>query len=340
MKVLAPSIELTFSTTNAWTDCDVSSYVPSGASCVFLHIICVTTTQSGYYFGLRKKGSSESLNNRSILRNTHNYLVTAIDDNQKFQYYSELVTGSGTLRVFLHAYGESEITMLSSRVDKTPSGYSGWEEVDCSTTCPNAKGIIFNVVSETIRQNDLVGIAARGSGYNHCQAVGHATNSYHWAYQTAITGCNTDQKVSIYRVNSNSIIKCYVIGYITDDFVYYTGSDALEQSLNTTGSWTDLPNAIGTDAIFAIFNVTSSDYLNFDIKRKGSTEDAESYRRTLYKCQWFCSVCDSDRKMEGKIANTDINFYCTCYFTGELSITYFKSSNQNILIRTTKTLGY
>jgi len=76
------AIDKSLTTTGSWTDMDLSGTLPTGSTAAIFEI--VNTSVTNYYFGLRKKGSTDTRNG-DIGGLTHHFFVIGVDANRKCQ---------------------------------------------------------------------------------------------------------------------------------------------------------------------------------------------------------------------------------------------------------------
>jgi len=286
-------VEVTPGTASAWTDVDVSAYVPSGATGVILH--CVNTYTTQYDFGLRKNGSTDNRINE-LRQSSHCWAAIGVDANRVFEAYVENTT---YIDIYLVGYTMSGVTFFTNAYDKSLSSTGAWTDITCNTEAPSAIGLIFEVGITTTDYN--MGLRKNGSTDNRT-----AITRNHYTFGVII-GCDTSRICEGYV--SNTAFKFYLVGYITDGATFNT--NATDISLSSTGSWLDLA-ALPANANMGFIEVndaTSGGY-NYGLRKNGSSENI--YRIARYH-PWAFVECDSSQIIEGEIANTAVDFFVVGY---------------------------
>jgi hypothetical protein len=91
----------------------------------------------------------------------------------------------------------------------------------------------------------------------------------------------------------------------------------VNKSLGATGTWTDIDlssdvPASATGAIFEVINTHSTSCYQFGLRKKGSTDNI--YKHIYYNSHIFAIIgIDSNRKCQGKIESTVMNFHLVGY---------------------------
>ncbi|GAI62390.1 unnamed protein product, partial [marine sediment metagenome] len=106
--------EITPSTPSSWEDVDVSSYVPSGATGVILHIVN-NHLASGEHVGVRKNGSTDDRHS-DFTPSAHFGAAIGVDTNRVFEAYVESTTN---IDIYLIGYTVSGVTFKTNADDKS-----------------------------------------------------------------------------------------------------------------------------------------------------------------------------------------------------------------------------
>ena len=289
-------VEVTPGTANAWTDVNVSSYVPSGATGVILHIVNNSPSTGGtdYNVGIQKNGSTDNRSGYSIYQSSHLWAATGVDADRIFEAY---VGSTSSIDIYLVGYTMSGVTFFTNSSDYFLTTINAWTDIDCATQAPNAIGLIFEGTSGS---NYPFGLRKNGSNDNRTGYI-----RYHlWA----MVGCDASQVCEGYGGNK-TLEKFSLIGYITDGCTFNT--NATDVSLSTTGSWQDLP-ALPANSVMGFIEVNASAAANYGLRQNGSSE--EIYYYSFYH-PWAFVECDDSYIIEGKIANTAVDFFVVGYAT-------------------------
>lgn len=283
-------VDVTPGTLSAWTDVDVSAYVPSGATGVIIHYFHGTGTQA---FGLRKNGSTDD-RRETVNPSLHSWAAIGIDGNRIFEAY--ILSGT-YLR--LVAYTMAGVTFLTNAVNKG-AGSATWTDMNCSAEAPGAIGLIFELDSYVTANN---GIRKNGSTDNRINKV-----TYHGCFGLII-GCDASQIAECYRGSGYDFYG--LIGYITDGATFNTnGTDV---SLGTAGSWLDLA-ALPANSNMGFIEVVSSlgTTPTYGLRKNGSSENIP-YQVGFH--QWGIVECDASYIIEGYISNLENDFFVVGYAT-------------------------
>ena len=286
-------VEVTPGTPNTWADVNVAAYAPSGATGVLLHI--VNSTGTPYAIGLRKNGSTD---NRTQVFGYYDHCWAAIgvDSSRIFEAF---VGSTTAMDIYLVGYTMSGVTFFTNAHDKSLGTTGAWIDINCAAQAPGAAGLIFEISAGSTAT--FFGLRKNGSSDNRT-----ATTGYHCCFG-AIIGCDTSQICEGYI--STTQVDFYLVGYITDGCTF--NLNATDVSLGSVGSWLDLP-ALPASANMGFIEVTASDYYDYGLRKNGSTENIyeEASRHP-----WVFVECDVNHIIEGKIANTAVDFFVIGYST-------------------------
>jgi len=291
-------VEVTPGTINTFVDVDVSAYVPAGATGVILH--GVNTSSSSYAFCVRKNGSTDIFVSYLASNNgPHCWLAIGIDESRIF----EARIGNTTYNdIQLVGYTMSGVTLFTNAYDKSMTTLTTWEDIDCHTEAPSAVGLIFLTSSDSSTYR-TVGMRENGSTDSRT-----ATSRYHNSLGIII-GCDGGQVCEGYIGNTSMDFK--LEGYITDGCTFNT--NATDVSLGITNEWLDLA-ALPTDSVIGFIEVASSSgRYYYGLRENGSAEDI--YKESGHH-PWAIVECDASGIIEGKIANTNTDFFVVGYATG------------------------
>ncbi|KKL45111.1 hypothetical protein LCGC14_2358950, partial [marine sediment metagenome] len=201
---LAEPIELTLTASDAWTDMDVSAHIPAGATGVILHIEHRRVSVDN--FGLRKKGSTDNRIN-NMWDESHMWAMIGVDEARQFQYYAGF---HSEMDIYLVGYTATGVIFFDNAVQKVPGGFGAWTDVDVSAECPNAIGVIIELVD------------ASAGGKACCVRKNGSTLETKWgitrSHAWAITGVDGAQKYEAWGTDASATF--YVVGYITEGAVF------------------------------------------------------------------------------------------------------------------------
>ena len=198
---------------------------------------------------------------------------------------------------------------LATPVDKSLSTIESWIDIDLSSDIPaTATGAIFRVKNNS----DVVpvfGLRKNGSTDTRKSGIWGQDQLF------VIIGVDSNRKCEGYIETTN--VDFYLIGYTEADATFFT--NGVDKSLGATGAWTDidLSSNIPSGSVAAVFVVANThatvDY-GTGLRKNGSTDNrtGDLYFQTHY---WLIVGVDSNRKCEGYIESTSVDFYLIGYLT-------------------------
>lgn len=169
-----------------------------------------------------------------------------------------------------------------------------WLDVDVSSECPNAKGVIIEVINpETYVGAVYSNYGLRKNGSTDDRSEN--TKFHCWA----VIGCDESQ---IFEAQNGYGVAFFVVGYITSGASFFT--NAVDKSLVKTGSWIDIDVSANCPDANGVF-VEVYDYGTCGLRKNGSTEDIY---RDVEHC-WGIIEVDADKIFEGKISRLALDFF-------------------------------
>jgi hypothetical protein len=285
-------IAVSLAQTGAWEDVDLDDYIP-GLGTNVTGVILRFYNSSGstaYGVGARKNGSTDDRHD-SLGAPRINFASVGVDSSHIFEVYRE----EADIACFIQGYYTEGVTFFTNGILKNPAGYNEYEDVDCSSEAPGAKGLIFEVVS--------------GSGDVHWGARKNGSTddfistplSIHSLFNLVV-GCDDAQIVEL-RKGWNLGTYFYLLGYITRGAVFNT--NATDMSLGSTGSYVDLsPLPSGATGGIFLAIVDDGNPYSVNIRKNGSSSDI--YHTARNACMLI--ACDESQLCEGKIQSTHMDF--------------------------------
>ncbi|MBA7580634.1 hypothetical protein ES708_22528 [subsurface metagenome] len=271
---LAQAEELTLTATLAWTDMDVSSYIPAGATGVILH--CVTSVDRG--IGLRKKGSTDDI--KATMESGHIWAMIGVDENRKFQYYVDSLAEQD---IYIVGYTATGVVFFDNAYE-IPGLETGWTVADLSAQCPNAIGIIVE------------GITAAPNPYNQIRMNG-STDGFYWSphyHSWAIIGCDGSQVI---EAGQRANCHMYVVGYVTEGAVFKINADV--KTLTNADTWEELDCSTEAPSSVMLFFIRDG-HLGGDKYGMRKNGDAEDIYGGDDAGTGIFVPCDSGHIVEGK----------------------------------------
>jgi len=287
----------------SWQTVDVSGDISVGMTGGLLEIINTGETQ--YDWGIRKKGSSDTVTS-NIAPISHTWAMIGVDDDKCFEAY----ISNAEVQVWLVGFTRFGVEFLTNKVDKTPET-TDWQNVDCSGDVEGteANGLIFmvkNTNADALRQYGI-----RKNGSTDAFTVGRPgyLNISAGNIQFLIIGCDANQ-VCQFRGSVIADLKLYLIGYTWNGMEFsttlYPDND---RSLTSYGSYQDVDcSAISAVSAWAIVQVNCNDRgaQLASLRENGSSED---YYRPITYGAWKPQHLDAEHIFEGKVEGEDVDFY-------------------------------
>jgi hypothetical protein len=295
-------VDVTPASTGAWVDVDISAYVPSGITGAILHL---TMTINAYAIGLRKNGSTDNRTS-AMWYPRHAWAAIGVDANRIFEAYIGNLTNQD---IWLVGYTMSGVTFFTNAYNKSLGSTGVWTDIDSSAVAPSAGGLIFEI-DETSGIDNTFGFRKNGSTDNRQ----YKTSRHNcWGL---IIGCDAGQIAEGIIANLN--IDFYLVGYITDGVTF--NLNATNLSLAGIGAWTDL-SALPASSVMGFIEVVDTNATtghSYGLRQNGSSEDIYY---PVWWHTWGFVACDISRLIEGKIADTAVDFWLVGYATAGQSYT-------------------
>jgi hypothetical protein len=297
---IEPRAQVTISTDDAWIDIDATAYgVPVGATGIIYRI--KNWEGSGgedCAFGVRKNGSSDNRIN-PLWEHTPSWGAIGVDSNGIFEIYK----GSETTKFgfWIIGYTTSGVTFFTNAYTKTPA-LSGWRDIDCSAECPNAIGLIFELVGPS-RGEVMINYGFRNNGSTDTFVY----NAPDHCAPGIIIGCDANQVCEFYQ-QYTGYFEVYLIGYITDGAYFYT--NAVSQAIGI-GAWTDFPTALPAGSVMGFYEFRGSGSAYPHDTRPNGTSYIQGGLDNRH-C-WAFENCDGSGIVEGYVGGSGITYYLVGY---------------------------
>ena len=215
-------VDKSLSTTGAWTDIDLSSDVPAGATGAIFRVN--NTLGSPQEYGLRKNGSTDD-RHPHLYGSSHHFSIIGLDANRKCEGYIE----STNVDFYLIGYTEVDATFLTNGIDKSIGTTTTWTDIDLSSNIASGSvAAIFEVVNGSPSKKEY-GLRKNGSTDNRHTDLHPAGHSF------MIIGVDANRKCEGYIETTD--VDFYLIGYLT---MGQAETNAHDRSLGSTGSYIDI----------------------------------------------------------------------------------------------------
>lgn len=223
---------------------------------------------------------------------SHQWAPVALDSDNNFEIY---LTNRLQWDIWLMGYATSDaVVMFPDPIDKTPLAGNAWIEIDLSVECPNAIGILSEVIRDGV--SDPSGIRKHNSTDNRLTDMRHD-----WP----IIGCDSAQKIDFYPAQIGPIIgKLYITGYIKQFASLHT--NAPDESLGIITSYQTITLAPGPSLAFleVFAPLVAADMA---LRAVGSALDL--FYEPNWRHTWAIVPLNAEGKFEGKIESLDTDWF-------------------------------
>jgi hypothetical protein len=295
---LASPVDKSLSATGAWTDIDLSVDVPVGATGAIFQIIN-TVCDNPQKFGLRKKGSTDN-RYEGIEGDAGTFALIGIDANRKCQGKIDVTD----VDFYLVGYTLNDAVFFTNAYDKSQSTTGAWTDLDLSAEVPaGTVALIFEIVNAGSGGKSW-GMRKKGSTDNR---YGELAQSKHLFFVIGVDG----NKECEFKIESG-LVKFYLLGYLTAGVAETNGID---RSLGSTGSYIDITETNAPNNATGAYGelYTSQIWESYATRKNGSIWD--KYNVAPAENAPVLVGLDGDKKWEGKISNTSVDFYTLGYFS-------------------------
>jgi hypothetical protein len=202
---------------------------------------------------------------------------------------------------------------LSAPVDVTPGTTDSWEDVDVSAWVPaGATGVILQEVNPDPADRFEYGVRNNGSTdtwMNQNEQSRQDSLSFH------IIGVDANRIFEVYT--GSTVVRTYLLGYTMEGVTFFV--NAVDKSISTTGSWTDIDISADTGAdtaIGAVFVVKETERAGHDValRMKGSSDDLYGGIDKGDAAAAIIGV-DANEICQMKIDSTFVDLYLVGYVT-------------------------
>lgn len=294
-------VEITPGTASAWTDVDVSAYVPAGATGV---VISVKNNSSNWHtVGFRNNGSTDGLPPGSYNHPSHlDWYCVGIDSNRILELYTSSTT---EIDIHLVGYFASNTTakFFVNCIVKTPATTLVW--VDVNIAGDTGTDTAIAAIGYIGISNWSYGV--RNNGSTDGRVVSDGYRYYRGGF---VVGVDANEIFEVWV--GHSVMTVRLQGYIISNATFYV--NAIDKSLSSTGVWLDLsalPDG-ATGGFFEVFHTVYNTQLYYGLRKNG---DATEIYGSLYRRSLSVVECDSSFLIEGKISNTAVGFFLVGYST-------------------------
>jgi hypothetical protein len=293
-------VDKSLGVTGAWTDIDLSSDVPASATGAIFRVVNTGAVAS---YGLRKNGSTDD-RYQDIDVNSQQFAIIGLDTNRKCEGKIE----STGIDFFLIGYTEGDVTFFTNATDKSLSATGAWTDIDLSSNiAAGSVAAIFEVINTYALGGKSYGLRRNGSTDDRYPDIGRNNRNF------IIVGVDANRKCEGYIGSVD--VDFYLLGYLT---MGQAEINAHDRSLGATGSYVDIDESgsapSGATGVFG--ELVSTSAYKFAARKKGTTFD---YYEDCPKHDAIMAGLDANRKWEGKIEWTTVDFYSMGYFVAGIT---------------------
>lgn len=253
----ADSYDVTPGVFAAWTDVDVSDYVPDGASGVIVEIDTANNTKDT---GVRKNGSTDSRNGDT----EHYWAMIGLDSNRVFEVYLQ----DNTCHLYLRGYTDGNWVFKTDAVDVSLGGIGAWTDIDVTaSTSSDATVAIIEIINNDGAALVNAGLRKNGSTDNRHPQI--EPIGYH---NFRVVGLDDSQIFEGYIGDTD--VDFYLIGYAEDGATFAT--NATDKSLGVALAWTDVDcSTEAPDGTFLFYELEQTAALGSGIglRENGATDN-------------------------------------------------------------------
>lgn len=297
----------------AWTDIDLSSYVPTGTKRVFLFWYN-NDTSSYRLSNVRANGSAvDDTAGLAIYYKSSEWAVVKVDSNRLIEGYF----GNSVIKVYVVAYSPDDFC-FTEFVDKSTATTGSYQTVDVSAdgVPANSKLAYFQWVNTTIV----------GTQYQRAMREMGASYDYYYYLSGIYSGCacrsldaiGLDANRQCEQEIAHANMDLHLVGYEDNATVE---SSPTNIAPGTTGSWqtvtvSNAPN--GTAGLLCrIINTKTNTTYAVAVRKYGSSLDLSA--SVLRQSQMRTAVVglDSSKRFEAYIANTAVQIIPIAYLPAQ-----------------------
>jgi len=191
--------------------------------------------------------------------------------------------------------------------DVTPSGTTGWQEIDTATVPNGASGVIVEMINVNTG-DERVGLRRADS------TDGRNGGAHEESHTWAIIGVDEDGKFDAYRADVN--ISYWLHGYCQTEFTNF--QNGVDHTPGSTGQWTDTDITADTsgDSVAAVFEFEGASNQDIGAQHNDSTDDKFQNTRDH---AWFLTGVDSGEVCELYVEGNSDDMFLVGYFTDDIT---------------------
>jgi hypothetical protein len=225
---LTDAIDITPSTTSAWTDIDLSALVPSDASGVVVQLLNENLLFA-YKAAVRGKEDTRdyvALYTETLAAGQHRWQIVKLDSNRVMQGYSEDSTSGIAMKLMGYTAGP-EPGYFSSPPDITPATTTAWTTVDVSAHVDEKADGVILLVDNGGAADDY---AIREVGSTFSDTTKEISADGNTMY---LVGIDSNDKFEVYLGSTD--INVFLIGQTRGSVIYNTDNTSTDNP--SGGSW-------------------------------------------------------------------------------------------------------
>lgn len=312
---LSDPVDVSLSTTGAWTDIDLSGISGYTSAVTGAVIKFMTTASSNRNFGLRKKGSTDNRTGLIIGQpngtqahayigvDTSGFIQGYISDVDMDFYVVGLITGD---------------VFFTNAVDKSTGTTSSWVDLDISsdTGADTATHAWFEWSTAAL----VIGAFRKNGSTDDRRAQSPGTHGW--------MGTGVDGSELCEQWINHTIQDHYLVGYGTSAMTWHT--NAVDRSTSTTGSYQTVtsPDASAVAAVYDFYTAGSTAYRHA-LRRTGSSVD--QYQCLYLRNHATVTLSSTGGTAEQKVQDVAVDLY---------ELGYWRASNNSAPYRQQMTAAH
>lgn len=296
--------EVTPGSANAWTDVDLSSLIPSGATGVSLKF--VNPSGGALAIGARKNGSTDNRTG-TLGGSAWTTLTVGVDGSRIVEIY---VGHTTNVDVYLTWWCDASCgEFLANAANKSTGTAGAYQDVDNSADTGASTAILafFEVIN-----SGTFGIRRNGATEDP-----RYSNSNHHGVAAVLDGSEICEQFI-----SSTVTDLFLNGWLIAEFTGYT--DALDRSeASTFGSYADV-TALPSGADGGLYRGGTATFgVALALRKKGASDD---YYRDILRQVYAIVEADASQQIEQKAEDSSVDLFEVGYLTtagvsGSLAVT-------------------
>ncbi|MEM4720576.1 MAG: hypothetical protein QXT73_00765 [Candidatus Methanomethylicaceae archaeon] len=326
--VFMDPLQLTFSTTGAWVDKDVTLDFPPGTFMLLLQVQN-TATNKDYKFSVRVNGSTENRSASTVYRGTTKWMIVPIPDNASNRIFEVYIENTA-----VRAYVTGYCRYFCSQENPISGSYTADKSLDTAGSYLTVNTRMWTASALFVKKQGAQAVLMEvynsgASTYKYAvRPVGTTYDYYYGQYARAssLAIAKLDTNFDFQMKIENIAVDTFLYGWGCSDFKMFS-SPQLMTITTTYNTWVDhnisnyvSPGHIPVGAILQVINPTAGT-IGFNVRKNNSTTSITTAINLPAGCQHFIMVgVDSDNIFEVYVTASGIQMYLLGYITESSAI--------------------